>query len=51
MARYHGPKARVNRRLGLMLYENAGAARALERRNSPPGCTCVLADQATTVRL
>lgn len=37
MARYHGPKARVNRRLGLMLYENAGAARALERRNSPPG--------------
>jgi small subunit ribosomal protein S4 len=37
MARYTGPKARVNRRLGLMLYESAGAARALERRNSPPG--------------
>lgn len=37
MARYHGPKARVNRRLSMMVYESAGAARALERRDSPPG--------------
>ena len=37
MARYHGPKARVNRRLGTLVFENAGAARALERRDSPPG--------------
>jgi small subunit ribosomal protein S4 len=37
MSRYHGPKARVNRRLGVLLYENAGAARATERRAAPPG--------------
>ena len=37
MARYTGPKARVNRRLGILIYENAGASRALERRNTPPG--------------
>ena len=37
MARYHGPKARVNRRLGMLIYETAGAARALERRDNPPG--------------
>jgi small subunit ribosomal protein S4 len=37
MARYHGPKARVNRRLGTLVFESAGAARALERRDSPPG--------------
>lgn len=37
MARYHGPKARVNRRLGALIYENAGAAKATERRDSPPG--------------
>src|SRR5918994_1917541 len=37
MARYHAAKARVNRRLGFLLFENAGAARALERRDSPPG--------------
>lgn len=37
MARYHGPKARVNRRLGALIYEAAGAARALERRDNPPG--------------
>lgn len=37
MARYTGPKARVNRRLGTLIYENSGAARALERRESPPG--------------
>src|SRR6056297_2543069 len=37
MSRYTGPKARVNRRLGTLLYETAGATRALDRRNSPPG--------------
>jgi small subunit ribosomal protein S4 len=37
MARYHGPKARVNRRLGVLVYETAGAAKALERRDNPPG--------------
>jgi small subunit ribosomal protein S4 len=37
MARYTGPKARINRRLGAMVYENGGAVRALERRDNPPG--------------
>ena len=37
MARYTGPKARVNRRLGILLFENAGAVRAYERREAPPG--------------
>lgn len=37
MARYTGPKARVNRRLSMLVYESAGASRALERRDSPPG--------------
>lgn len=37
MARYHGPKSRVNRRLDSMIYESAGAVRAAERRQSPPG--------------
>ena len=37
MARYTGPKARINRRLGTMIYESDGAIRALERRNQPPG--------------
>ena len=38
MARYHGPKGRVNRRLGTLVYENAGAAKALDRRSdNPPG--------------
>ncbi|MBX3411932.1 MAG: 30S ribosomal protein S4 [Pirellulales bacterium] len=37
MAHYTGPKGRVNRRLGVMIYENGGARRALERRDSPPG--------------
>jgi small subunit ribosomal protein S4 len=37
MARYHGPKARVNRRLATLIYESAGASRALERRDNPPG--------------
>ncbi len=37
MARYTGPKARVNRRLGAMIYESGGAVRAMERRDNPPG--------------
>lgn len=37
MARYNGPKARINRRLGTLIYESAGASRALERRSNPPG--------------
>jgi small subunit ribosomal protein S4 len=37
MGRYTGPKGRVNRRLGAIVFENAGAIRALERRNTPPG--------------
>ena len=38
MARYHGPKGRVNRRLGTLVYESAGAAKALDRRSdNPPG--------------
>lgn len=38
MARYTGPKTRINRRLGLMLYEDAGTLRAFEkRRDQPPG--------------
>ena len=37
MARNTGPKARVNRRLGQMVYESSGAVRAADRRESPPG--------------
>jgi small subunit ribosomal protein S4 len=37
MAHYTGPKARVNRRLSIMVYESAGAVRAMERRETPPG--------------
>ena len=37
MGRYTGPKARVNRRLGTLIYETAGAGRAMERRDNPPG--------------
>jgi small subunit ribosomal protein S4 len=37
MARYTGPKARINRRLGALIYETTGASRALERRPNPPG--------------
>ncbi len=37
MARYTGPKARINRRLGTLIYESGGAARAMERRDNPPG--------------
>ena len=38
MGRYTGPKARVNRRFGAVLYESAGAMRAYEKRSEqPPG--------------
>lgn len=37
MGRYTGPKARINRRLGFMVYESAGAIRASERKEYPPG--------------
>jgi len=37
MGRYTGPKARVNRRLGFMVFENAGAIRAAEKKEYPPG--------------
>jgi small subunit ribosomal protein S4 len=37
MARYTGPKARVNRRLSMLVYEGSGATRAFERRDNPPG--------------
>lgn len=37
MARHTGPKARINRRLGALIYEDSGAKRASERRESPPG--------------
>ena len=37
MGRYTGAKGRINRRLATMVYESAGAIRALERRETPPG--------------
>lgn len=37
MSRYTGPKARINRRLGGMIFESAGAVRASDRRPQPPG--------------
>lgn len=37
MGHYTGPKGRINRRLGAMVFENGGALRAAERRESPPG--------------
>lgn len=37
MGRYTGPKGRINRRLGVNVYESNGAIRALERKESPPG--------------
>ena len=37
MGRYTGPKARINRRLGSPVFERAGALRASEKRDSPPG--------------
>jgi len=37
MGHYIGPKARINRRLGSSIFESAGALRAAERRDYPPG--------------
>lgn len=37
MGRYTGPKGRVNRRLGVNVYESAGAMKALDRKEFPPG--------------
>lgn len=37
MARYTGPKARINRRFSALLFESSGAVRAFERRDAPPG--------------
>ena len=37
MGRYTGPKGRVNRRLGMNVYESAGAIKATERKEYPPG--------------
>ncbi|MBC8356043.1 MAG: 30S ribosomal protein S4 [Planctomycetes bacterium] len=37
MGRYTGPKARINRRLGTLIYESGGAIKASERRDNPPG--------------
>ena len=38
MSRYTGPKGRVNRRLGTLVYESGGATRAMEKRGTqPPG--------------
>jgi small subunit ribosomal protein S4 len=37
MGHYTGPKGRINRRLGAMVFENAGATRAAEKRDTPPG--------------
>ena len=42
MARYSGPKGRVNRRLQSLIYETSGAAKALRKgATSLPGCTPV----------
>ena len=37
MARYLGPKGRINRRLGVNVYESSGSIKALERKEYPPG--------------
>ncbi|HLU48473.1 MAG TPA: 30S ribosomal protein S4 [Planctomycetota bacterium] len=37
MGHYIGPKARINRRLGLDVYDSSGATRASRRRTNPPG--------------
>lgn len=37
MSRYTGPKARINRRLGVSVFESAGALRATDRKPNPPG--------------
>lgn len=37
MSRYTGPKARINRRLGLAVFESAGALKATDRKPGTPG--------------
>jgi len=37
MSCYTGPKARINRRLGLAVFESAGALKAMKRKPNPPG--------------
>ena len=38
MAHYTGPKARINRRLGAVIFESAGAIKSFDRRpDAPPG--------------
>ena len=37
MARYNGPKARINRRLNAQIFENSGAVKAFGRRPQAPG--------------
>lgn len=38
MGHYVGPKARINRRLGMAVFESAGAVKAFDRRpDAPPG--------------
>ncbi|MEZ6126713.1 MAG: 30S ribosomal protein S4 [Planctomycetaceae bacterium] len=37
MGRYTGPKGRINRRLGINVYESNGAIKATERKEFPPG--------------
>jgi small subunit ribosomal protein S4 len=37
MSRYTGPKGRINRRLGAVIFEGSGAMRAFDRRPQPPG--------------
>ena len=47
MGHYTGPKARINRRLGMMIFENAGAVRAAERKEYPPGMVTRRRKQST----
>jgi len=49
MARYNGPKARINRRLSSLIYENSGAVRAMERRDNHRVCTAARDGPRTTV--
>ncbi|MGC1274295.1 MAG: 30S ribosomal protein S4 [Planctomycetaceae bacterium] len=37
MGRYTGPKGRINRRIGAMVFESAGAVKAFNKRDNPPG--------------
>jgi small subunit ribosomal protein S4 len=35
--RYTGPKGRINRAVGAIIYENTGAVKAFNKRETPPG--------------